>query len=358
VDTAIFGAGVAGLMAAITLRSAGHRSVIYERVHQRHDAGMGFIVVPECIERLQSFGVGITGVPLKSYCSRDITGRILHEEPVPAGCRAIRRCDLIAALLRLLPTDETLTFDSELDGVQFDDQGLICDARIRSGERILSVRADLYVAADGVGSRGRQALFPGWPVPRAQVPEVVGLVQSSEAIRWAAGNFNKFHAACGGIAVGVLPVDAEHVVWYLQFDAHRMPPPQESAAAYRDFVTHLIGDWADPIPHLLAHTDFSRVHLWLPVDADLVPRFNQGNLVLIGDAAHPFLPFTSQGVSAAIADAVALADALSTGSDLAGALTHYSVERHQQCSLYITRGRQLMQHFLQPQGDFRELPIA
>lgn len=64
VDAAIFGAGVAGLMASITLHSTGHTSRIYERVHESHDAGMGFILVPECIQWLESFGIDVAGVPL------------------------------------------------------------------------------------------------------------------------------------------------------------------------------------------------------------------------------------------------------------------------------------------------------
>jgi 2-polyprenyl-6-methoxyphenol hydroxylase-like FAD-dependent oxidoreductase len=358
VDAAIFGAGIAGLMAAITLRSSGHRSRIYERSRLNHESGMGFILVPECIEFLQSFGVAISGLPLERYCFRDAAGRILHEQTMPAGTRGIRRRDLMAALLCALPADEAPTFDAELNSLQLDAEGAVRKAHLRSGERTLSIQADLYVAADGIRSRGRQALFPGWPLAQAQVQEVVGLVRSSKTIRWAAANFNKFHAAGGGIAVGVLPVDAEHVIWYLQFDARRFPPPQENAEACCDFVTRLVGDWADPIPHLLAHTDFSGAHLWLPVDADLVPRFNQGNLVLVGDAAHPLLPFTSQGVASAVADAVALANALNTASDITGALANYSIERHKKCSPFIVKGRELMRHFLEPQGAFTELPIA
>jgi 2-polyprenyl-6-methoxyphenol hydroxylase-like FAD-dependent oxidoreductase len=358
VDAAIFGAGVAGLVTAITLRSAGHESRIYERACQSQDAGMGFILVPECIQYLQSLEVKPCGVPLDRYRFRNEAGRILREQAMPAGCRAIRRRDLIGALVRSLPVNEAITFDSELDSLQFDDAGTVSAARLNSGEHNLSVQASLYVAADGIGSRGRQALFPGWPTPQAQVQELVGLVRSSETISWAANDFNKFHASGGGIAVGILPVDAEHVVWFLQFDVHRFPSPGEEAQARQNFVRRLVGDWADPIPSLLAGTDFSRVHLWLPVNTDLVPHFNQGNLVLVGDAAHPLLPFTSQGVSSAVADAIALANALKAESDVARALANYSVERHQQCSQYVAKGRAFLQRFLEPLGNLNELPIA
>lgn len=319
---------------------------------------MGFILVPECIADLQSFGVDVPGMPLDNFLFRDSDGRVLQEQAMPHGCHGIRRRNLIAALVRSLPEQETLIFDAELEGLELDEGHCVRGATLNRGGRSSQIRADLYVAADGIGSRGRQVLFPEWPTSQAQVMEVVGLVRCKTTVRWAAGNFNKFHAAQGGIALGILPVDREHVVWYLQFDAHRFPPPQESPQVRHDFVNKLVGGWADPIPHLLANTDFSHMYLWQPVDTELIPHFNQGNLVLIGDAAHPFLPFTSQGVAAAVADAVTLAGVLKTGDDLASALHRYSFERHRQCSPYVARGRELMRNFLSPRGELAELPIA
>ncbi|HEX4605049.1 MAG TPA: aminotransferase class I/II-fold pyridoxal phosphate-dependent enzyme, partial [Candidatus Angelobacter sp.] len=79
----------------------------------------------------------------------------------------------------------------------------------------------------------------------------------------------------------------------------------------------------------------------------------------IGDAAHPLSPFTSQGVSSAVSDAVALADSLRTGPDMEQALARYSRERREQCAPYVARGRELTQHFLSPQiGSTVLLPMA
>lgn len=356
-DIAIFGAGIAGLMTAITMRAHGHRCRIYERLRKSHDAGMGFILVPEGIEYLQNLGVPLngkfSGTRLESYCARSSTGTLLHEEPMPAGARGIRRRDLMAALANALSAAGTNIFDAELINLEFDKQGHVSRAHLAGGTDVI---ADLYVGAEGIRSRCRQALFPDWPAPAARVPEVVGLARSPETIRWAANHLNKFHAEEGGIAVGVLPVDAEHVVWYLQFDARRFPAPPENAQACRAFVWDLIGEWTQPIPDLLSKTDSARVHLWRPIDADLIPYFAQGNLALVGDAAHPLLPFTSQGVSSAVADAVALAALVSNERDLNAALTAYSATRRRECAPFVARGRELSQNFLQPQGMV--LPIA
>jgi salicylate hydroxylase len=373
-DIAIFGAGIAGLMTAITMRAQGHRCRIYERSRQALDAGMGFILVPEGIACMKSFGVPLTGAlsgtRLERYLCRDTTGRIIHEEKMPRGARGIRRRDLTTALGRALPAGEEPTFDAGLDRLEFDEQQNVTSALLLTATGSTRVQADLYVSAEGINSRARQAMFHDWPAMPDRVPEIVGLVRCDQAVSWAGHCFNKFHAEGGGIALGVLPVDAEHVVWYLQFDAQRFPLSPEAlgngnggAEARRAHVQQLVGSWAHPIPSLVAQTDFARVHLWRPIETDLVPTFHRQNLVLVGDAAHPLSPFTSQGVSSAVGDAVTLAEAV-TGRiagerELAQALDHYSHLRRAQCAPYVAKGRALRQHFLEPltEGE-RLLPIA
>jgi len=356
-DVAIFGAGIAGLMTAITLRAQGHNCSVYERSRRAHDAGMGFILLPEAIAGLDQLGVQLigdcSGIPLERYLCRIAHGDILYQQAMPPGSRSFRRYDLIAALGKAFGTMQSVQFDASLKHLEFGAGGRIKAARLSSGE---VVTADLFIAADGTHSRARRELFPDWPTRPARVTEIVGIVRSRDIIRWAGHDLNKFHAAEGGLAFGVLPVDQEHIVWFLQFDSTSFPlssGAEGNNEAWRVHAQKLTRGWANPIPHLLAMTDPSQVHLWRPIDADLVPTFYQQNLVLIGDAAHPLSPFTSQGVSSAIADAMVLANALETctkneNGHLALALASYSNQRYRQCVPYLSKGRELTQKFLAP----------
>lgn len=368
-DVAIFGAGIAGLMTAISLRARGHQCQVFERSLQAQDAGMGFILVPEGISRLESFGVSLTGphggTILEHYYCRDGTGRIVFKQAMPEGSRGIRRRDLIAAVIKVLGEEENLIY-AELDELEFDRRFHVSAARFKSAAGTIHVKADLYIGAEGVNSRARQTIYPDWPTIPDRVPELVGLVRCDRAVAWAGSALNKFHATEGGIALGILPVDAQQVVWYLQFDSWRHPMSaavlRGDVVARRSFVESLVGNWAHPIPSMLATTDFSRVHLWRPIETDLIPRFHQGNLALVGDSAHPFSPFTSQGVSSAIADAVALAresDGVSSPEGLEQALERYSRQRHRECAPYLARGRQLRESFLAPLSESNAvLPVA
>src|SRR5262249_34580870 len=133
-------------------------------------------------------------------------------------------------------------------------------------------------------------------------------------------------------------------------------------SARRKFVEKLVGTWAHPVPSLVANTDFARVHLWRPIDTDLIPRFHRENLVLVGDSAHPVSPFTSQGVASAIADAVVLAkeiDGTRSSEELELHLARYSQQRRGECLPYLLRGRELSENFLAPLSETTAiLPIA
>jgi 2-polyprenyl-6-methoxyphenol hydroxylase-like FAD-dependent oxidoreductase len=363
---AIFGAGIAGLMSAITLRLHGHSCALYERSRQAHDAGMGFILMPEAITCMEKLGIQLTGdcigLPLDRYICRNITGKVLYEQAIAQPSRSIRRRELINALVDAANLKDALKFDAELEQLEFGDQGYVTTAVLSSGER---VTADLFVAADGARSRIRHTLFPNWPVQKARVLEVVGLVRCAKATRWAGHNFNKFHASAGGLAFGVLPVDTDHIVWFMQFDSFRFLPPRTRDASspdWQDFVLKIVGRWAFPVASLLATTESRNMHVWSPLDVDVIPCFHRENVVLTGDAAHPLSPFTSQGVSSAVADAMTLANVLPRTNDkklLEKALAYYSDQRQRQCALYLNTGRELTQKFLAPvnRNNFM-LPLA
>ena len=112
----------------------------------------------------------------------------------------------------------------------------------------------------------------------------------------------------------------------------------------------------EPVPTYLAGADYGSAHLWNPPDADLPHRLHCANAVLVGDAAHPLLPFTSQGVSAALEDAIILADRLApvVGGDamLSDALGDFSETRRKFIEPYIAEGRRILESFVDYERSF------
>ena len=75
------------------------------------------------------------------------------------------------------------------------------------------------------------------------------------------------------------------------------------------------------------------------VDRDPLPRWGEGVVTLLGDAAHPLLPHTGQGAAQAIVDAVALGQVLRVGANVAGALQTYERERRPKTAALVAQGR-------------------
>lgn len=347
-EIAIFGAGIAGLMSAVVLRADGHHCRVIEPRREALAAGMGFILAPSGMACLRDEGLSLiegAGMALRTYCHRLAQGRLEHCEPLPEGSRGVLRSELVDGLRRLLP-ENTFHFGAGLDHLRFDSDRRVTGAVLQGGA---TVHADLYLGTEGVHSRARQSLFPSWTRRHAQVWELVGVTHCRETLQWASRNLNKFHHPLGGLAFGILPVGPDTAVWYLQYDTERIESPPASPQNLRAFVQRHVGGWGQPVPMLLDGIDMDRIHLWRPLDIDLVPHFHGPNLALLGDAAHPLSPFSSQGVSSALADAIALRQALRSGQDLPDALATYSRQRREDCLPCVARGRDLSTRFLAPQ---------
>jgi salicylate hydroxylase len=84
-------------------------------------------------------------------------------------------------------------------------------------------------------------------------------------------------------------------------------------------------DWAEtPQRVIAAARKFSR---WSLADRAPLKSWGEGCVTLLGDAAHPMLPFLAQGAGAALEDAVALGRHLKHRGNVAEALRAYEAER-------------------------------
>jgi len=106
----------------------------------------------------------------------------------------------------------------------------------------------------------------------------------------------------------------------------------------RDWVAEGWSHAADPAELERRFADFApryralfaaceAVHLWGLFRHPVAARWSRGAVALLGDAAHPTLPFLAQGANLALEDAFVLARMLAGEGDLAGALARYGAAR-------------------------------
>jgi 2-polyprenyl-6-methoxyphenol hydroxylase-like FAD-dependent oxidoreductase len=102
--------------------------------------------------------------------------------------------------------------------------------------------------------------------------------------------------------------------------------------------TEAFGDWHEPIPAILAGTADVLQNDIYDLALPLRP-FNNGRVVLLGDAAHAMTPNLGRGACSAIEDAGALAEHLREAPDLNTALSRYDAERRPATTKLIKRSR-------------------
>ena len=347
----ILGSGIAGLAAALRLQQRGWAIRLIERGGCELRAGHGFILLANGLTALASLCGGeaaeVRGALLDDFELLDPAGEPLGRESL--GLAMGLRHDALLAMLRSRLDPKIPIEAGVAQGFELGPDGEVAAVRLDDGT---TARADLYIVADGARSRLRAQLFPQCTFSPVSVVEVVCQVHDPELVSTIGRRFVKLQDPLNPRAVGLVPCGGGDLIWFTQLEADDVPPGALSPAARHALLGRLLEGWADPVPRLLARTDFARSYLWRAADMNPLPALHHGNIVLVGDAGHPFLPFTSQGVSAALEDAVALGEALDAfrfvpgPAPLRAALARYTAERLPAVTRTLWGGRALQERFL------------
>ena len=317
----IIGAGIGGLAAGAILRRDGHEVTVLERAERFEPLGAGLALWPNGARALREIGVGAIAEAAEvprgdGGIRRARDGKLITtispeilERRYGAPLALVHRADLQAGLLAAAG-DDVVRFGAEVREV--DAAGAV---ELNTGERL---EAQIIVGADGINSTTRAALFGDDP------PSASGVVASRAVVDdWDA------ELAAGeywgrGEVFGVAPLSQRRVYWYA---AHRAELASEPGADGLAGLLARHGSWAEPIPSLLASTRPQALLRHELFDRAPIDAWGRDAVTLLGDAAHPMLPFLGQGACCALEDAVALAAALRDIKDPRAALRAYEQER-------------------------------
>lgn len=322
----VIGAGIGGLAAAAGLHAAGWDVRVCERAPVLESAGAGLALGPNGLRALDAIGVGDTvrahAVP-QEIGIRSPSGRWLlrsrteHMVISRFGDPVILlpRAQVIEALLSRVP-EQALALSTEVTSVVPDGPAA---ARVTTTAGELD--AELVVAADGIGSATRAALFPDHPGLR-----YAGFTTWRLLTGPAAGPSPMAETWGRGTVFGVMPLSDGRVYCYAA-------APADPGARSDDELAELIrlfGMWHEPIPGLLASVAPPAVLRHDVAElATPLPSFHHGRVALLGDAAHPMVPNLGQGACQALEDAVVLSR-LAGGAgahDVTAALASYTATR-------------------------------
>ena len=345
----VVGGGIAGLSFAVRYHQLGGRAEIYERGPHAHNGGIGFILLENGLKALERLvaraAVEHVGNKISDVELKDEHGKILLFQRMEHAL-GIKRKALLEILASFIPND-MIHIGKEFSHFDFDTNGLAKKAFFKHGEAVESVA---FLGCDGIRSKVREKIFPDTSLEQVKVKEIVSIVHSPAIAGQLGCRFVKSHLNAGGLAVGCVPSGSDEVIWYLQFDATRYSFKDDTGAGRRMFAEHALARFPEPFPTLVRSTDFSTSYLWHNTYLNPVPSLYKNNVALVGDAGHAMLSFTSQGVSAAVEDAMLLAELL---YDLPTAAWHlafelYSIKRRNVVLSFLEQGIEIQENFLAP----------
>jgi salicylate hydroxylase len=330
----IIGGGIGGVALARTLRQRGIEFHLFERAAAFGEIGAGIQMTPNAVKVLKALRLGealkrIGFLPDAMVGRNWETGEELFSTPLlvtselyGAEFHHVHRADLHNILVEGLPR-ESVTFGAVCTGVETGPAS--ATAIFADGTRF---EADLIVGADGIHSAVRGSLwgkdapsFTGHMCWRALVPvEHYPLpFVKPEAAFWMGP---KAHVVTyyvkGGAAVNIVAV-GESDGWVQESWTER--------SSTDELLAYYAG-WNENLIRLFEKTDPDEVFKWGLFDRDPMTAWAKGRTTLLGDAAHPMLPFLSQGAAMAIEDAYVLGEAINVFKDQPSiALEAYEAER-------------------------------
>jgi len=345
---AIIGGGIAGVSLGILLLKAGFEVTISEREAGLPRKGNAFLMHPDgqAVLNLISGENALDMLPgrfVNKFKQFDQHGtpRKAHDL-VPWKC--IKRVDLINFLYENFPSENIFT-NKSFSHFETNAAGIATSAVFKNDE---TESADIFIGADGSNSNVRNALFGSTEFTITEVQEIVGVTHYPEFAKTYDGLFNKYLDNVGGRAVGFIPSTENEIVWFMQYDVALATLPNEEPETMRQFCKTVLKDFPFQVQLLLDRNDFNTSYLWRTRDFDPLPTFHKGNVIVIGDAGHLALPFTSAGTTNALIDAQVLATCLSEENDTEPAFQKFYNLRCQTVTEQIYYGRKLKLQFLDP----------
>ncbi len=330
----VLGGGIAGLAAATALALGGAQVTLLEQATAIREVGAGLQISPNGVAVLSALGLGQEiarigergrEVRLRDYRrGRAVLSLDLNRSSGPFFF--VHRADLI----------DMLTGAARAAGVKIRLLHRVTEARPGDAGTCLvtaqgaTMPGGLVIGADGLHSVLRGALngkvapdFTGQVAWRAVVP-AIGPVPPVATVYIGPGRHLVSYPLRGGSQVNIVAVE-ERRAW-TEESWTQTDDPANLRAAFAGF--------APEVRELLDRVE--TVHLWGLFRHPVAAHWHRGGVAaLIGDAAHPTLPFMAQGANMALEDAWVLTAMLSAHDDSSAALAAYQAARRARCARIV-----------------------
>src|SRR5712672_4578311 len=329
----VVGGGIGGLSTAIALRYQGVDALVLEQAKVMTEIGAGIQIAANAAIVLRELGleaaIRAVGVKPLSYDYRDLrNGKMLYQAPLGdeaagrygAPMYNIHRANLVNILFEAVPP-EAKRLGARCVGVSQDKDGV--EVRLQTGEVL---RADALVGCDGIHSAVRQHLrgneekhFANILMWRSLIPaeRLEGLNLEQRGNYWVGPGRTL-------ITYWVRPKNLYSILASVPAQEVRRESWDDSGD-----ISEMLRSFDDAEPRARKMLEqCPSVSITGMFYRDPVDSWTNGRITLLGDAAHPMVPFLAAGAGQGIEDAWTLAHVLSRRQDdVPGALLEYERRR-------------------------------
>lgn len=317
----IIGGGIGGLTAALALSKAGQDVLVLEKAPQFAEIGAGLQLAPNAtriltslglMEKIKELGVLPNRLVIKAALSdRTLTSLDLGEDFLRrygAPYVVMHRNDLLSTLLEACQEQSSIMLQPGKEIIDVENASDHVTVTCSDGE---SYTGKALIGADGL-----------WSTIRKELSDDVPICSGYVAYR-------------GAVPIDIATVHAplDEVVAWIGPGLHYVQYPLRKGSLYNQVAVfrsdqYLKGekDWGNPeeleeklsvtCDHIRAASPLlGKDHRWPMYDRDPIDRWTQGNLTLLGDAAHPMLQYLAQGACQAIEDGNAIGAAFSRNEE-------------------------------------------
>jgi salicylate hydroxylase len=341
----IAGAGLGGLAAAACLMQRGFAVRVFEQAPQLGEIGAGIQQSANAVKVLYALGLREAlervGVKPRDYEFRRFdTGELLHkiafagahEEKHGTPYYHLHRADFHQLLLDKVRAMDPACIALNAKVVGFTETGRGVSVRLADGTQ---VSGEVLVGADGIKSAVRRAIagetparytgYVAWRVmvPREKLPP--GVMDRVGAVWCGPRNHCVLYWLRSGELLNFVGCP-EHAEWDGESWTQRRPWPELKA----DYA-----GWHPQIQAILDAADRNECYRWALNDRVPIRQWSTARVTLLGDAAHPTLPFLAQGACMAIEDGAVLARALQGAASVTKALQVYQDARVERCARVV-----------------------
>jgi 2-polyprenyl-6-methoxyphenol hydroxylase-like FAD-dependent oxidoreductase len=357
---AIVGGGIGGLTAARALCRRGIEVAIYEAAPELREIGAGVALHPNAMKVLRSLDLedevrSTAGrsewLLTRNWKNGRVISRTSRQQQVSLfGCAGVtvHRADLLDVLAHSLPSG-IVTLGARCVAVEA--EGDVAVARFQDGSE---VEADVIIGADGIHSAVRESLF-GSDAPRftgkicyrsvVPVDAVPGGPPPNDNVQWLGPH--------GTIVL--YPVRRDELVNVVcHYDDEDYRHESWVTRCERSEVVERYRGWHESLLRIFSAGEVW--YKWALYDREPIQHWTRGRVTILGDAAHPMLPYLGQGACQSIEDGCVLAAALAARPDdpVAGLALYERTRRPRANQVVLTsRQRGVSNHLASPWAALR-----